>query len=126
MISMDKLLHRELTYAIIGAAMEVHKVLGPGFLESVYESALAQELSLRNLSYCRQKHLDVSYKGQFIGKYIADFMIEDRIIVELKATKRLTDIDEAQLINYLKATGNRVGLLLNFGLPSLQYMRRVV
>ncbi|MGD8245601.1 MAG: GxxExxY protein [Anaerolineae bacterium] len=125
-MSTTGLLYRELTYTIIGAAMEVHSVLGPGFLESVYETALAQEFSLRNIAYQRQLLLQVRYKGIVAGEFRADFMVEDKVIVELKAVKQLEPIHEAQLINYLKGTGHRVGLLLNFGALSLQHKRRVV
>ena len=123
---MTELLHRELTYAIIGAAMEVHKILGHGFLEAVYEAALAHEFDLRGIPYERQKRLTVTYKGETVGDYVADFVVDGKVIAELKATKGLTEIDEAQLINYLRATGYRVGLLLNFGTPSLQHKRRIV
>ena len=123
---MTELLFAELTYAIIGAAMEVHKVLGSGFLEAVYEEALAFELKRLKISFERQKVIEVYYKGAVIGHYKADFLIEKKVIVELKAQKMLTPIDEAQLINYLKATGIQVGLLLNFGTKSLQHERRVV
>ena len=123
---MSELLFAELTYQIIGAAMEVHKTLGPGFLEAVYEAALAFELQRLGLSFERQKVLPVYYKGMVIGEYRADFVIENSVIIELKAQKALTAVDEAQLINYLKATGIRVGLLFNFGAKSLQHERRVV
>jgi len=119
-------LFRELTRQIIAAAMEVHRVLGPGFLEAVYEAALAHEFKLRGLRYLRQVELTVQYKGILAGQYRADFVVDDRVIVEIKATKRLTEIDEAQLLNYLKASGYRVGLLLNFGAPSLEIKRRIV
>jgi len=120
----DKLLHKELSFRIIGAAMEVHSVLGAGFLESVYESALSREFELRDIPYQRQVKLTVTYKDVTAGEFRADFVIDGKIIVELKAIKNLTNADEAQLLNYLKATGYRVGLLLNFGSPSLQHKRR--
>ena len=123
---MTELLFAELTYAIIGAAMEVHKTLGPGFLESVYEAALAYELQKLGLTFERQKTLAVYYKGMTIGEYRADFVVEGKVILELKAQKTLTSVDEAQLINYLKTTGLRVGLLFNFGAQSLQHERRAV
>jgi GxxExxY protein len=123
---MSKLLHEDLTYAIIGAAMEVHSVLRTGFLESVYEQALAHEFDLRGLRYQRQAKLEVRYKGRIAGEFRADFLVDNKVVVELKAAKALTEIDEAQLINYLKVTGYPVGLLLNFGAQSLQHTRRVV
>jgi GxxExxY protein len=123
---MTELLFGELTYAIIGAAMEVHNTLGPGFLEAVYEQALAYELRKSNFAFERQKVLSVHYKDAIIGDYRADFVVDEKVIVELKAQKTLTKLDEAQLINYLKVTGMRVGLLLNFGAPSMQHTRRIV
>ena len=123
---MTELLYKDLTYAIIGAAMEVHRVLGPGFLEAVYQSALAHELELRGLSFQEQVRLQVVYKEIVAGEYRADFLVDDKVILEIKATKSLTEIDEAQLINYLKGTGYKVGLLINFGTPSLEHLRRVV
>jgi len=122
----EVLLFADLTYKIIGAALEVHKTLGPGFLEAVYEEALAYELKKLGLSFERQKALAVYYKGVILGDYRADFVVEGNVIVELKAQKILTSIDEAQLINYLKATNLKVGLLFNFGGRSLQQVRRIV
>lgn len=122
----ERLLHKELSYAIIGAAMEVHSVLGPGFLESVHEESLAHEFKLRGIAYQRQVTLNVRYKDIIAGSFRADFLVGNKIVVELKATKALTEIDEAQLINYLKGTGYRVGLLVNFGARSLEHRRRVV
>lgn len=122
----QRFLYKDLTYRIIGAAMEVHSVLGPGFLESVYETALAHEFDLRDIQYERQKNLTVTYKGVVVGEFRADFLVEGKVIVELKAIKKLTPIDEAQLLNYLKGTGVRLGLLLNFGARSLEHKRRIV
>jgi len=122
----EEFLYKDLTYAIIGAAMEVHKVLGPGFLESVYEEALAHEFDLRGIPYERQAKLAVRYKEIVAGEFRADFLVDGKVVVELKAVKALTDGDEAQLLNYLKGTGYRVGLLLNFGGPSLEYKRRIL
>lgn len=119
-------LHKELSYAIIGAAMEVHRILGPGFVESVYEEALAHEFDLRDIPYERQVKLAVRYKEIIAGEFRADFLVDEKIVAELKATKALTEVDEAQLLNYLKGTGYRVGLLLNFGTPSLEHRRRIV
>ena len=122
----EKLLYADLTYKIIGAAMEVHTVLGPGFLEAVYEEALAHELNLRNIPYERQKSLAVSYKDIVAGSYRPDFIVDDKVIVETKAVKGLTEIEAAQILNYLKATGLRVGLLINFGSPHLEHKRYVL
>lgn len=123
---MVELLYKDLTYAIIGAAMEVNRVLGPGFLESVYQTALAHELELRGIPFHEQVRLQVGYKDIIAGEYRADFIAEDKVIIEIKAVSELTEIHEAQLINYLKGTGYRVGLLINFGSSSLEHIRRVV
>ena len=119
-------LYAELTQSIIGSAMEVHRILGPGFLESVYEEALSHEFTLKGLAYERQKVLAVKYKSIVAGRFVADYVIADKVLVELKAIKMLTKVDEAQILNYLRATGIRVGLLLNFGSPSLEHWRRVL
>ena len=123
---MTEILYKDLTYAIIGAAMEVHRILGPGFLEAVYEKALEIEFGARDIPFVCQKRLHVSYKGQIVGDYVADLVVDDKVIVELKAVKMLTNVHEAQLINYLKATDLRVGLLINFGASSLEHERRIV
>jgi len=115
------------TYAIIGAAMEVHKVLGCGFLEVVYQQAMAKELTARKVPFCREVQFPVSYKGDVLDcHYQADFVCCNDIVVELKALDALTGKHESQLINYLKATGRKRGLLINFGQSSLQYKRRVL
>ena len=114
------------TYAIIGAAMEVHRQLGCGFLEAVYQEALALELMTRSVPYKREVELPVLYKGHRLNTaYRADFICFDSVVVEVKAIVKLSGAEESQIINYLKATGYRVGLLLNFGSESLQYKRFV-
>jgi GxxExxY protein len=118
--------YKNLTYEAIGAAMEVHTVLGSGLVESVYETALAHELDLRGISYRRQADLRVQYKGIVTGEFRADFLVDDAVVVELKAVKQLTKVHKPQVLNYLKATGYRVGLLFNFGSPSLEYKRRAL
>ena len=118
-----QLIHSEITGPVIGAAMEVHKILGPGFLESVYEEALAIELDLRNIRYQRQYPIEIYYKGRLAKHFVSDFIIEDVIVVELKSLLQLGDIEKAQILNYLKATRLPVGLLLNFGTKSLEYKR---
>jgi GxxExxY protein len=113
---MTELLLKDEVYAIIGAAMEVHSELGPGFLESVYQEALEIELVLRGVPFERQKELRIHYKGRQLSKlFIPDLMCYEQVIVELKATSTLCGHDEAQLLNYLKATRQRVGVLINFG-----------
>ena len=104
----------DITYAINGAIFEVNKVLGPGFLEKVYENALLHELQNRGLKATGQAPITVNYKEQCVGEYFADLLVEDSVIVELKTAERIEKIHEAQLLNYLKATGIQVGLLVNF------------
>ncbi|MGA0332847.1 MAG: GxxExxY protein, partial [Kiritimatiellia bacterium] len=113
------------TYAIIGAAMAVHRELGHGFLEAVYQAALAREFHLCGVPFEREKRLQVSYRGENIAEYQADFVCFGEVIVELKALQKLSGVEEAQVINYLKATGLQRALLLNFGCPSLQHKRFV-
>jgi GxxExxY protein len=123
----EEWLYMDLTKEIIGAAMEVHRELGSGFLEYVYEESLCYELNLREYSFDRQKELDIQYKDLLIArKYKPDLIVESKVIVEIKATSGLTKNEEAQLLNYLKATKMRVGLLLNFGTKSLEVKRRIL
>jgi GxxExxY protein len=125
-VAETNLLHHELTREIIGAAIEVHKTLGSGFLESVYEEALAIEFDLRTVRYERQKGIDVFYKGLLAKQFVCDFLVGEKVLVELKALKAITNIEEAQILNYLRATGVEVGLLINFGEQSLKYKRLVL
>ena len=112
------------SYAIIGAAMEVHKGLGCGFLEAVYQQALSLEFQFRKIPFQREVDLPIRYKGTALdATYRVDFICYDAVIVELKALSRLSGSEEAQVINYLKAKGGGVGLLLNFGTDSLTYKR---
>jgi GxxExxY protein len=120
-----EILYKELSYTIVGAAMEVHRILGPGFLESVYQAALAHEFTLRGIPFEQFRRLPVMYKGILVGDYIADFVVNNQIIVEIKAVSSLNDAHEAQALNYLAATGFRLALLLNFGAESLQRKRVV-
>jgi GxxExxY protein len=123
---MKKLLFEDLTYKIIGAAKEVYRELGPGYLESVYEDALCYELDLLNIPYQRQIDLDVHYKTAiFERRFRADLLVDQRVLVENKAIKKVTNNDEAQLINYLKTTRFKVGLLFNFGAEKFEMLRRV-
>jgi GxxExxY protein len=112
------------TYKIIGAAMEVHKELGCGFLEAVYQEALAREFRIQGIPNKAQPIVDIKYKGEFLDKKSQpDFVCYKEVIVEIKAISELSGVEEAQLINYLKATGLKIGLLLNFGSKSLQHKR---
>jgi GxxExxY protein len=115
----------ELSRRIIGAAIEVHTALGPGFLESIYEEALKIEFSEHNIRYDHQKEIKIEYLGDVVGVHRMDLIVEDKIIVELKAVRDLNEIHFAQLRSYLKATDLKIGLLLNFSKPTLE-VRRVV
>jgi GxxExxY protein len=116
-----------LARSVIGAAIEVHRHLGPGFLESVYEEALVIELDLRGIHLERQKPVAVVYKGHQIGEGRVDLLVGNELLVELKAVETLAPIHEAQLISYLKATGCHLGLLINFNVPTLRAgLQRVV
>ena len=118
------LLHKEITSAIISAFYTVYNTLGYGFLEKVYENALVLELEKRGLKVQTQFPIQVYYEGKIVGKYFADLLVADTVIVELKAVEQLIAAHETQLINYLKATEIEVGLLLNFG-KEAKYKRRV-
>lgn len=115
---------KELTEKIIGAAYDVHNELGSGFVEKVYENALTAELRRQEYVVEQQKALTVSYKGESVGEFITDLIVEKKVIVEIKAVKSLTDDFDAKLIHYLKATGIEVGLLINFG-ESVQVHRKI-
>lgn len=121
---MKKFRHQDLSQKIIGAAFNVHNELGYGFLEKVYQNALALELEKTGLKYKREVPLHVSYQGRVVGEYYPDMIVEDAIIVEVKAVSKLDSAHEVQLVNYLKATGLHLGLLINFG-RSVEVKRRV-
>lgn len=121
-----ELLMEDITFQIIAAAYEVHNVLGSGFLEKVYESALENELKLRGLEVEVQKEITVNYKGEKVGVYFADVLVNKEVILELKAAEAISKSHEAQLLNYLKATGKRVGLLINFGKERVDHKRMVL
>ena len=123
---MAEVIHKDLSYEIMAAAFEVHNVLGPGFLEKVYEKSLLKELGLRGLEAEAQKEIKVSFKGEDVGVYCADLVVEEKIILELKAVEHLSNIHQAQVLNYLKATGYNLGLLINFGKERVEYKRLVL
>jgi GxxExxY protein len=121
---MSDILYKEESYKIVGACMKVHRTLGAGFLEAVYQIALEKELTSQNISFSSQVKLPVFYEGESLGKYyVADFICYDKIVVEIKSATFISDPQEKQLINYLKATGKELGILVNFGAKSLQYKR---
>ena len=113
----------ELTGKIIGCAMEVHRVLGNGFQEVIYQRALAIEMAQQGIEFSREHEMDIVYKGEHIGQRRVDFFVEGKIMVELKAVVQLEDVHLAQAINYLEAYGLQIGLLINFGNTSLQFKR---
>lgn len=120
------LIYKEESYLIIGAAMEVHRELGSGFLEAVYHEALALEFKRKNIPFEQEKKIEISYKGQTLSKfYEADFICYSKIIIEIKAMNELCGSHESQVINYLKATEFKLGVLINFGAESLEYKRLI-
>ena len=123
-VSKSKMKYQKLTENIIKAAYTVHNILGYGFLEKVYQNALVIELAKRGIKADSEKPIKVFYEGQIVGDYVCDLIVDDKVILELKAVKELNDIHEVQLVNYLKATGVEVGLLINFG-PSVKIKRKV-
>lgn len=112
-----------LTGKIIGCAMEVHRILGNGFQEVIYQRALAKEMNLQGLSFSREHEMPIAYKGETIGARRVDFFVQEQVMVEIKAIVELQDVHLAQAINYLEAYGLEIGLLINFGSPSLQFKR---
>ena len=118
---------RDLTQRIIAAAIEVHRELGPGYLEALYEEALAREFVSSKISFERQKQIYIRYKGEEIGKHRLDFLVEGKVVVEIKAVERFDEVHRAQVISYCKASGAPVGLLMNFNSPVLKDgIRRIV
>lgn len=124
-----KLLHEELTEKIIGSAIEVHRTIGPGLLESAYEECLCREMTLRGLKFQRQMLVPVTYKGVEIDcKYRLDLLVEGLVVLELKTVDRVLPIHEAQLLTYMRLLGKPVGLIINFKVPALRHgiVRRVL
>jgi GxxExxY protein len=117
----NELIHGELAYEVVGAAMEVHRTLGPGFLEKVYENALGVALKHRGIEFVQQAPISVVFQGEIVGVYLADILVEGSVIVELKAIDCITDVHRAQVMNYLKATGLRLALIMNFANRKLEW-----
>jgi GxxExxY protein len=117
--------HAELTFAIIGCAMEVLNVLGAGLHEKPYKNALVVEFKLRGIAYEQQRRFPVDYKGENIGEYVPDLLVESAVIVDTKVIDRITDVDRGKMLNYLKISGLKVGLIPNFKRPKLEWERVV-
>ncbi|MCH7846925.1 MAG: GxxExxY protein [Planctomycetes bacterium] len=129
MLGEERYVHKELTERIIGAAIEVHRALGPGLLESVYEECLADEFQHSGIQFTRQLELPIEYKGRRLDAgYRLDFLIDNTVVVELKAVEKIMPIHEAQLLTYLRLAKKRVGLLMNFNVPRLRdgLLRRIL
>ncbi len=122
----DRIIHKDLSYKIVGLAMQTHRELGPGFLEKVYENALMVLFDENGISAQSQFPIQVEFHGHIVGDYIADIVVENSIIVELKAQEQMLQIHKAQTLNYLRATKFRLALLLNFGKRSLESDRIVL
>ena len=122
----DNLLHGEVVFSIVGAAMEVLRTMGPGIWEKPYERALTVELRLRNHTLDQQRKFDLSYKGHHVGEYIPDLIVDDAVIVETKVVDHITDYERAQLLNYLRITRLRVGLIINFKKRKLDWQRLIL
>jgi len=121
-----EILFKELSYRIVGLAMDVHNELGYGFLEKVYENALLILLNEKGINAKQQKSVAVYFHGKEVGKYTTDIVVEDKIILELKSTESIADAHRAQALNYLKATGMRLAIIINFGKKRLEYERLVL
>jgi GxxExxY protein len=125
-LPMVELLHANLSFEIIGAAMKVHRVLGPGFLESVYQQGMEVELDRRQIPFESQKRITVAYKGAVLGEHVLDLVVGGAVVVELKTARDLNDQHCAQVISYLKASNLTLGMLINVAKPSLEHKRIVL
>lgn len=121
----EKLLYKDLSYRIIGLAMEVHNELGQGFLEKVYENAMMVLLRKEGINTLQQAAIVVKFLGEVVGDYYADILVDDKIVLDLKSVEKITDAHRAQALNYLKATGMELAIILNFGKEKLEYERLV-
>jgi GxxExxY protein len=124
-MSGETILHKEMSHKIIGLAMQVHRELGFGFLEKVYENAMMVLLRKESIHAAQQAPIVVSFHGEVVGEYCADILAEEQIILELKSVTKISDAHRAQVLNYLKATGKKLAIILNFGKESLEYERLV-
>jgi GxxExxY protein len=124
--SEEKILYKDLSYAIVGLALDVHTKLGCGFLEKVYENSMLILLEKEKIPVGRQVPTPIFFEGQLVGDYFADIIVDGKIILELKAVDNISEIHRAQTFNYLKATGLRLAIILNFGKPKLQIERIVL
>ncbi len=122
----DKILYKELSYKVVGLAMEVHQKLGFGFLEKVCENALVLLLNREKINFRQQAPVKIMFEGKIIGNYCSDILVDGKIILEIKTVDNITDANKAQVINYLKATGIKLGMILNFGKRSFEYERLVL
>ncbi|MFH0887924.1 MAG: GxxExxY protein [Planctomycetota bacterium] len=121
-----KIIYKELSYNIIASALKVHNILGAGFLEKVYENALIIQFKKAGIKAEQQVSLKVNFEGEIVGDYCADIVVDNKIILELKCAESINSIHKAQIINYLKATGMKLGIIINFAKPKLEYKRIVL
>jgi GxxExxY protein len=122
----ENIIYKELSYKIIELALEVHNALGCGFLEKVYENAMMLLLEREGISARQQAPADVHFQGKVVGQYFADILVDNKLILELKTVDVIANIHIAQVLNYLRATGLKLGLILNFGKPAFEYKRLVL
>ena len=122
----DRILHKDLSYRIVGLAMQVHRELGPGFLEKVYENSLMVLFEENGIFAQAQFPVKVQFHGQIVGDFVADILVENAVLIELKANEKMIPLHKAQTLNYLRATGLRLALLLNFGKASLEHERLIL
>jgi len=121
----EKIIHKDLSYKIIGLAMEVHRELGSGFFEKVYENSLMVLFRRDKIQAVQQVSINVHFEGEIVGNYIADILVDDKVILELKCIETIANIHRAQTLNYLKATGKQLAIILNFAKEKLEYERLI-
>lgn len=122
----ENIIYKDLSYKVIELALKVHNELGCGFLEKVYENAMMVLLERENIPARQQAPADVYFGGEVVGQYFADILVDNKLILELKTSDTITNVHKAQVLNYLRATGIKLGLILNFGKPKLEYKRLVL